>query len=148
MEYRPAVSEPDRASPSAEAPSGTLGASPVSLSEGDAVQDLTWPVPRRNSTESSCSGTPLPPPIAMASLLPGTRRGLRPSESDNFRRWRLLGAEEYGVLEIGHEAWETPGAFFRSRLALSCVQFFGFTFSYVGRVFPTKDFFCFKQYIF
>ncbi|KAH0506433.1 Baculoviral IAP repeat-containing protein 1b [Microtus ochrogaster] len=32
-----------------------------------ATRDLTWPVPRRKSTESSCSETALPLPIAMAS---------------------------------------------------------------------------------
>lgn len=50
----------------------------------------------------------------MASLLPGARRGLRLSESDNFRRWGLLGAEEYGILETGHGAWGIPVALVES----------------------------------
>lgn len=120
-----------------------LGARTGRASGGAAGRDLTWPVPRRNSTESSCSGTPPPPPpppIAMARVLRSSRRGLRATENNDFRCPGPLGAEEYGGLRA-------------SRVSVRCLrmvavlhrwsrwfffsvfsQFFDFTFSYICRM--------------
>lgn len=106
--HSPAVNRVARSRPAAG--EGPWGPGSGRSSRGRAGRSLTWPAPRRNSTESSCSGTPLPPPstpIAIARIPPGAQRGLRASENDDFRRPGPLSAEEYGGLESELAAWRT-----------------------------------------
>lgn len=107
---------------------------------GDSAgRNLTWPAPRRNSTESSASGTPLPPPpppIAMARLLLGARRGLSPSASDDFRprasgsgrAWRLAdrGPERVTTSALGALAPPAPVA---GRFGVSSLDLLNFLIS-------------------
>lgn len=60
--------------------------------------DLTWPVPRRNSTVSSCSEPAPPLPIAMACY-----HGRCRAHPMTTSVTGLLGPEEYGVPEAARD---------------------------------------------
>lgn len=61
-------------------------------------RDLTWPVPRRNSTVSSCSEPAPPLPIAMACY-----HGRCRAHSMTTSVMGLLGPEEYGGPEAARD---------------------------------------------